>query len=51
VAAAFLGSYFGKMILGKISQETFLKVVLALIFLTGLVMVIQALLKELSTVA
>lgn len=40
-AAAFLGSYLGKMILGKISQQTFRKIVLVLIFLTGLVMVAQ----------
>jgi uncharacterized membrane protein YfcA len=46
-AAAFFGSYLGKMILGKISQETFRKIVIALIFCTGVVMVIQNLFKEL----
>jgi uncharacterized membrane protein YfcA len=50
-AAAFFGSYLGKMILGKISQETFRKIVLVLIFVTGLVMVAQNLFKELNTVA
>jgi uncharacterized membrane protein YfcA len=46
-AAAFLGSYLGKSILGKISQETFRKIVLALILLTGLVTIVQNFLKEL----
>jgi uncharacterized membrane protein YfcA len=45
-AAAFLGSYFGKKILGKISQENFRKIVLVLIFATGLLMIIQNLLHE-----
>lgn len=48
-AAAFLGSYLGKIILEKISQETFRKIVLVLIFLTGLTMVIQNFFKELNT--
>lgn len=46
--AAFLGSYLGKTILGKITQETFRKIVLILIFLTGLVMVVQNLFRELN---
>jgi uncharacterized membrane protein YfcA len=50
-AAAFFGSYLGKIILGKISQEAFRKIVLVLIFLTGLLMVVQNLFKELSTIA
>jgi len=50
-AAAFFGSYLGKIILGKISQETFRKIVLALILLTGLVLIAQNLLKELNVTA
>lgn len=48
-AAAFFGSYFGKIILGKISQETFRKIVLVLIFLTGLTMIAKNLIKDLAT--
>lgn len=47
-AAAFLGTYLGKRILGKISQETFRKIVLVLIFSTGVVLVIQNLIKGLG---
>lgn len=35
VAAAFLGSYWGKMLLSKLSQESFKKIVLVLILLIG----------------
>lgn len=47
-AAAFLGTYLGKKILGKISQEVFRKIVLALIFSTGVLLVLQNLIKEVS---
>lgn len=46
--AAFLGTYIGKKILSKISQELFRKIVLALIFTTGVFMVIQNLTRELK---
>jgi len=46
--AALLGTYLGKKILGKISQETFRKIVLVLIFSTGVALVIQNLIKGLS---
>lgn len=49
--AAFGGSYLGKKILGKISQETFRKIVLVLIFITGLTMVVQNLFRELGVIA
>lgn len=47
-AAAFLGTYLGKKILGKVSQETFRKIVLVLIFSTGVVLVIQNLIRGLN---
>lgn len=45
--AALAGTYVGKKILSKISQESFRKIVLVLIFSTGMVMVIQNLTNEL----
>jgi uncharacterized membrane protein YfcA len=40
---AFTGSWIGKKLLVKISQENFRKIVLALLFLIGLTMIIKAL--------
>jgi uncharacterized protein len=44
--AATLGSYLGKVILNRIDQDKFRRITLALIFLTGLVMIIQHLTKS-----
>ena len=41
--AAFLGSYAGKVLLKKISQETFRKIVLFLLLMIGITMVVKAL--------
>lgn len=43
--AAALGSYLGKVILNKIDQDKFRRITLALIFLTGLTMIIQHFIK------
>jgi uncharacterized membrane protein YfcA len=43
LAAAFLGSYAGKQLLKKISQENFRKIVLSLLLLIGITMVVRAL--------
>jgi uncharacterized protein len=43
--AAALGSYLGKLILNKIDQDKFRKITLGLIFVTGVVMIIQHLIK------
>ena len=47
-SAALFGSYLGKKILNRISQETFRKIVLLLVFSTGLLMILQHLMKELN---
>lgn len=39
ILTSFVGSYLGKVLLTKISQETFRKVLLALVFLMGLFLV------------
>lgn len=41
IAVAFLGSYIGKRIINRISQERFRQVVLAFIFLTGVIMLYE----------
>jgi len=43
IVIAFLGSYVGKMILNKVPQETFRKIVLFFVFATGVVMTFKAL--------
>lgn len=43
--AAFLGSYVGKRVLAKISQETFRKILLVLIFLIGCSLVVNEIYK------
>jgi uncharacterized membrane protein YfcA len=43
IVIAFLGSYLGKMILNKVPQETFRKIVLFFVFATGVVMTFKAL--------
>lgn len=45
LVAAALGSYLGKRLLGKIEQEKFRRITLALIFTTGMVLIIQNLYK------
>lgn len=39
IAVAFIGSYIGKQIINRISQERFRQLVLAFIFLTGIIMI------------
>lgn len=39
--AAFLGSYLGKQILNRLSDESFKKILLSLIFLTGLMLLVE----------
>ncbi len=39
--ASFAGSYFGKRLLGKISEGLFRKVLLVLVFLAGLILVFE----------
>lgn len=43
IVIAFLGSYVGKMVLNKVPQETFRKIVLFFVFATGVVMTFKAL--------
>ncbi|MBL0882934.1 MAG: sulfite exporter TauE/SafE family protein, partial [Chitinophagaceae bacterium] len=43
VIIAFAGSYVGKLVLNKVPQEIFRKIVLFFVFATGLVMIIKAL--------
>jgi uncharacterized membrane protein YfcA len=45
LVAAALGSYLGKMLLNKIDQDKFKRITLALIFLTGVTLVVQHLIK------
>jgi hypothetical protein len=45
VVLAFAGSYMGKLILNRISQHTFRKILLGLVFLIGVVMLINELQK------
>jgi len=40
---AYLGSWIGKKLLGKISQENFRKIVLTLLFIIGITMIVKAL--------
>jgi uncharacterized protein len=44
--AAALGSYLGKIVLNTIEQDKFRRITLGLIFLTGLTMIIQQLIKS-----
>jgi len=41
VAVAFLGSYLGKVILNKVSQDTFKRLILVLVLIIGLLIVYQ----------
>jgi uncharacterized protein len=43
IVASFLGSYLGKLILGKLTQERFRSILLALIFMMGLSLVVGGL--------
>ena len=42
IAVAFIGSYIGKKILKKVSQESFRTIVLAMIFLVGLILLVKS---------
>jgi uncharacterized membrane protein YfcA len=39
--AAWVGSYLGKLMLNRINQDLFQRIVLVLIFLTGVSMLVQ----------
>ncbi|MCK6617764.1 MAG: sulfite exporter TauE/SafE family protein [Cyclobacteriaceae bacterium] len=43
VVLAFAGSYIGKLILNRISQQTFRKILLGLVFLIGVIMLVNEL--------
>jgi uncharacterized membrane protein YfcA len=45
MVAAALGSYLGKIVLNKVDQERFKKITLGLIFLTGVTLIVQYLVK------
>jgi uncharacterized membrane protein YfcA len=45
LVAAALGSYLGKVVLNKINQQKFKRITLSLIFLTGLTLIVQYLIK------
>lgn len=49
VAAAFLGSYLGKILLGKIRQEVFLRIVLVLVLLAGMSILVDQMFRNSAT--